>query len=128
MTVIGLPPGIRAYGNEALVYLIRGEGGGLYWLAPPEGTPRMITNYITVTDLEESAKRVPELGGRVVTDRMEVPGMGWFRIVSDPEGNSIGLWQTARPAPPPPAAKTKKPAKKSPPKKKKKKPAKKRKR
>jgi ribose transport system permease protein len=35
-TVIGLPPGIRAYGNEALVYLIRGEGGGLYWLAPPE--------------------------------------------------------------------------------------------
>ena len=35
-TVIGLPPGIRAYGNEALAYLIRGEGGGLYWLAPPE--------------------------------------------------------------------------------------------
>ena len=35
-TVIGLPPGIRAYGNEALVYLVRGEGGGLYLLAPPE--------------------------------------------------------------------------------------------
>ena len=35
-TVIGLPPGIRAYGNEALAYLVRGEGGGLYWLAPPE--------------------------------------------------------------------------------------------
>ncbi len=35
-TVIGLPPGIRAYGNEALVYLVRGEGGGLYWLTPPE--------------------------------------------------------------------------------------------
>jgi ribose/xylose/arabinose/galactoside ABC-type transport system permease subunit len=35
-TVIGLPPGVRAYGNEALAYLIRGEGGGLYWLTPPE--------------------------------------------------------------------------------------------
>jgi ribose/xylose/arabinose/galactoside ABC-type transport system permease subunit len=35
-TVIGLPPGIRAYGNDALVYLIRGEGGGLYFLAAPE--------------------------------------------------------------------------------------------
>ena len=35
-TVIGLPPGIRAYGNEALAYLVRGEGGGLYWLTPPE--------------------------------------------------------------------------------------------
>ncbi|HRO13258.1 ABC transporter permease [Amaricoccus sp.] len=35
-TVIGLPPGIRAYGNEAVAYFIRGEGGGFYWLAPPE--------------------------------------------------------------------------------------------
>ena len=25
-TVIGLPPGIRAYGNDALVYYIPGEG------------------------------------------------------------------------------------------------------
>ena len=30
-TVIGLPPGIRAYGNDALVYYIPGEGGGLYF-------------------------------------------------------------------------------------------------
>jgi ribose transport system permease protein len=35
-TVIGLPPGIRDYGNNSLAYLIRGEGGGLYWLTPPE--------------------------------------------------------------------------------------------
>ena len=60
----------------------------------------MITNYVTVADLEAAAKRVPELGGKVCTDRMEVPGMGWFRIVNDPEGNSIGLWQPARPAAP----------------------------
>jgi ribose/xylose/arabinose/galactoside ABC-type transport system permease subunit len=35
-TVIGLPPGIRAYGNDALVYFIHGEGGGLYFLTTPE--------------------------------------------------------------------------------------------
>lgn len=35
-TVIGLPPGIRAYGNDALLYDIRGEGGGLYFLHRPE--------------------------------------------------------------------------------------------
>jgi ribose/xylose/arabinose/galactoside ABC-type transport system permease subunit len=35
-TVIGLPPGIRDYGNESLFYVIRGEGGGLYFLRPPE--------------------------------------------------------------------------------------------
>src|SRR5262249_44465666 len=35
-TVIGLPPGIRDYGNDALIYYIRGEGGGLYFLQRPE--------------------------------------------------------------------------------------------
>jgi ribose transport system permease protein len=35
-TVIGLPAGIRAYGNDALLYYIGGEGGGLYLLRRPE--------------------------------------------------------------------------------------------
>jgi ribose transport system permease protein len=35
-TVIGLPAGIRAYGNNALIYHIRGDGGGLYFFSPPE--------------------------------------------------------------------------------------------
>jgi ribose/xylose/arabinose/galactoside ABC-type transport system permease subunit len=41
-TVIGLPPGVRNYGNESLLYFIRGEGGGLYFLAPPELTGEML--------------------------------------------------------------------------------------
>lgn len=41
-TVIGLPDGIRFYGNESLFYLIRGEGGGFYFLAPPEMTGEML--------------------------------------------------------------------------------------
>ncbi|HTF55762.1 MAG TPA: VOC family protein, partial [Planctomycetota bacterium] len=72
-------------------------GGGLF--DPPPGAPRHITNYITVADLEAAARKVPEFGGRVITDRMEVPGMGKFRIVADPDGNSFGLWQPNLPAP-----------------------------
>jgi predicted ABC-type sugar transport system permease subunit len=37
-TVIGLPAGIRNYGNDALIYYIRGEGGGMYLLRRPEVT------------------------------------------------------------------------------------------
>jgi ribose/xylose/arabinose/galactoside ABC-type transport system permease subunit len=37
-TVIGLPPGIRFYGNEALIYFIHGEEGGLSFLTPPAVT------------------------------------------------------------------------------------------
>ena len=35
-TVIGLPVGIRDYGNESLFYLVRGDGGGFYFLNRPE--------------------------------------------------------------------------------------------
>jgi ribose/xylose/arabinose/galactoside ABC-type transport system permease subunit len=35
-TVIGLPAGVRAYGNDALIYYISGDGGGLYFLHRPE--------------------------------------------------------------------------------------------
>jgi ribose/xylose/arabinose/galactoside ABC-type transport system permease subunit len=41
-TVIGLPPGIRDYGNEALFYYVRGEGGGFYAFQKPEVTGELL--------------------------------------------------------------------------------------
>jgi ribose/xylose/arabinose/galactoside ABC-type transport system permease subunit len=41
-TVIGLPAGVRFWGNEALIYLIGGQGGGLYFLSPPEVTGELL--------------------------------------------------------------------------------------
>jgi ribose/xylose/arabinose/galactoside ABC-type transport system permease subunit len=35
-TVIGMPPGLRDYGNESMFYWVRGEGGGFYALQRPE--------------------------------------------------------------------------------------------
>ncbi len=40
-TVIGLPPGIRDYGNEALFYWIQGEGGGFFF-GRPEVTGELV--------------------------------------------------------------------------------------
>jgi ribose/xylose/arabinose/galactoside ABC-type transport system permease subunit len=41
-TVIGLPEGIRDYGNEAMFYWVRGEGGGFYFLDKPEVTGELL--------------------------------------------------------------------------------------
>lgn len=41
-TVIGLPQGIRDYGNESLFYLVRGEGGGFYFFERPELSGAML--------------------------------------------------------------------------------------
>jgi ribose transport system permease protein len=41
-TVIGLPRGVRDYGNESVFYFIRGEGGGFSFLAKPEVTGELL--------------------------------------------------------------------------------------
>ena len=41
-TVVGLPDGVRAYGNESLFYSIRGDNGGFYVFSPPTLTGDMV--------------------------------------------------------------------------------------
>ena len=41
-TVIGLPRGIRNYGNDALLYIIGGEGGGIYFFSRPDVTGELL--------------------------------------------------------------------------------------
>lgn len=48
---------------------------------------------VDVEDLDSSATRIPDLGGRVVVPRMAVPGIGWLAYAKDPEGNIFGFMQ-----------------------------------
>jgi ribose transport system permease protein len=41
-TVIGLPPGVRDYGNESLMYFISGDNGGLYFFNRPEVSGELV--------------------------------------------------------------------------------------
>ena len=52
-----------------------------------------VTNYVTVENIDESAKKVEELGGKIVVEKMPVPGMGWFVHFIDIDGNLMALWQ-----------------------------------
>jgi predicted enzyme related to lactoylglutathione lyase len=53
-----------------------------------------IANYIDVSSVDESAKKVEKLGGKVKVPKTEVPGMGWFVVCMDTENNMFGLWET----------------------------------
>ncbi|HXF73782.1 MAG TPA: VOC family protein [Actinomycetota bacterium] len=57
-------------------------------------TPHPILT-IQVDAIDDALARVEAGGGRVVTPRTEVPGVGWFAYVEDPEGNTLGLWERA---------------------------------
>jgi uncharacterized protein len=54
-----------------------------------------ITIYIGVESVNDYAKKVEELGGKVIRPRTEVPGYGWFAVCMDTENNLFALWETA---------------------------------
>jgi hypothetical protein len=48
--------------------------------------------YIGTDDIEASLAKVEKLGGKTVTPKSEIPGMGWFALFTDPSGNLVGLF------------------------------------
>ena len=69
-----------------------GTGGGLM-KNPIPNTPSMWMPYILVDNLEDATAKARSLGAPVMKEMQEVPGMGWFSIITDPAGAMIGLWQ-----------------------------------
>jgi predicted enzyme related to lactoylglutathione lyase len=74
-------------------------GGAITNMEPGK---RGLRPYFGVDDINAGAAKVKELGGES-DDAMPVPGMGWFAVCKDPEGNDFGLWQLDTSAPDPTA-------------------------
>lgn len=53
------------------------------------------TVVIDVEDIDATLADVEARGGTVVQSRSPVGEMGWAAYFRDPEGNVVGLWQTA---------------------------------
>src|SRR5687768_13732522 len=64
--------------------------GGMMERQMPE-EPIMI--YIGVDSVTEYSNRVERLGGKVIKQKTEVPGHGWFTICTDTENNGFALWE-----------------------------------
>jgi predicted enzyme related to lactoylglutathione lyase len=51
---------------------------------------------IDVPDIEASPKNIEKLGGKTVKKKEAVADMGFTAYFKDPEGNLVGLWQSAQ--------------------------------
>ena len=70
-----------------------GIDGGIYEQQGPEDTPGLRV-YAQVDDADAYLARAQELGGKIITPAMEVPGMGIrVGLFEDPEGNRFGVVQ-----------------------------------
>jgi uncharacterized protein len=66
--------------------------GGMMRRGAPVTAP-IIT--IDVDDIDEALATIERLGGKTAVGRQAVGDMGWAAYFVDPEGNTVGLWQTA---------------------------------
>lgn len=73
-----------------------GSGGG-FPLVSAENPAGQVLVYIASDNIEEDLEKVSELGGRVLREKTEIPGMGWYAIFQDPTGNVLALYTSLNP-------------------------------
>ena len=55
---------------------------------------KVTVNTIDVPSLDDFTERIVEAGGKVVTPKMAIPGVGYHSYCMDSEGNVFGVLQT----------------------------------
>jgi predicted enzyme related to lactoylglutathione lyase len=68
-----------------------GINGGI--VKRPPGFTGNLVNYVSVASLDGALEKARKLGASVSRGRTPVPGMGWFAILGDPQGNPFALWE-----------------------------------
>lgn len=49
--------------------------------------------HVNVNNIDEILKKADESGGSVKRNKTVIPAMGWYALINDPDGNTIGLYQ-----------------------------------
>ena len=69
-----------------------GINGGI--MKPQEGPcPGNMVLYIDVDDLDAFGQKIKDAGGKMVVEKMEVPGVGQLSLFEDPDGRVLGMWK-----------------------------------
>lgn len=101
------PEGVRAFYEKTFGWTtdVQELDGGKHWLFRSEGTPTagmmaspedrgrpdFWLSYVEVPDVDECARRVPELGGRLLVRPTDIPGLARFAITADPTGAILAV-------------------------------------
>ncbi|MGN6823202.1 MAG: VOC family protein [Candidatus Nitrosocosmicus sp.] len=67
-----------------------GLGGGLM---KRQSSQHTVTNFITVSSIEEYSSNIEQSGGKVIMPKTEIPNMGFFAVFLDTENNMFGIFE-----------------------------------
>ena len=66
--------------------------GGIMGMPPgAPAMPPMWGCYVTVTNVDETAKKCTSLGGKVLNGPMDIPTVGRFAVIQDPQGAVLNV-------------------------------------
>jgi uncharacterized protein len=68
-----------------------GINGGMSLRMPGQGGA--VKHSIEVPDVDEYSRKVQAAGGKIVNPKMAIPGVGWFAMCADSEGNLFSIFQ-----------------------------------
>jgi hypothetical protein len=49
--------------------------------------------HVNVEDIDSTLKKVVELNGKVHREKTIIPVFGYYALIKDPDGNTLGLYQ-----------------------------------
>jgi predicted enzyme related to lactoylglutathione lyase len=79
-------------GTYTMIHVGEGTGGGIMQ-HPVAGASSTWLAYVLVDDIAAATEKAKSLGATVMRDVTEVMGAGWFSIIVDPTGATLGLWK-----------------------------------
>lgn len=57
-------------------------------------TGPILRNYIEVDSIDAALVAAGQAGGSTKEPKTPIPGMGWYAVVTDPEGTEVGLFES----------------------------------
>jgi predicted enzyme related to lactoylglutathione lyase len=80
-----------------LFYAGKDQRGGMQAINPmaPAGMPSHWTTYFAVDNCDQRVAQAGKLGGKVIWPGTDIPNVGRFAILADPQGATFGILQCA---------------------------------
>ena len=69
----------------------RDVGGMMAIPAEAQGMPPAWGSYVTVDDVDKQAMLAEKLGGRIIVPPSDIPNVGRFAVISDPQGALLSM-------------------------------------
>ena len=86
-----------ADGQAYTIFKVKDEQVAGLMTIPPQaqqaGAPPYWGAYITVDNADQTAKKAQEMGATILVPPMDIPGMGRFGTIQDPQGAVISFIQ-----------------------------------